>query len=255
MVWFFNSARSAPSALVLEFNIHPSDLRLHLAAGSHVSTGNTATVLFFVIEGFLPYGGGYGEFAMFQICLQGAMSAFLDNTAVLGRQVANIFYIFLSGFTSFIISYPRKTVWGKHQVKKIKSTKEIMPLPRAAPSWGAHVSGSNLAELRGGCMFTSHHKKVPSWNSRDDVWGFFLCESGAIPGDVHGRWIFQKHFIAATSVRQKQSGSIYIGGKGRKSAQLMLGARTPKLRSRSGVWYLVLFNIGKCLIYCRQIHS
>lgn len=58
VVCFFNSACSAPSALVLEFNIHPSDLRLHLAAGSHISTGNTATVLFFVIEGFLPYGGG-----------------------------------------------------------------------------------------------------------------------------------------------------------------------------------------------------
>lgn len=139
MVWFFNSARSAPSALVLEFNIHPSDLRLHLAAGSHVSTGNTATVLFFVIEGFLPYGGGYGEFAMFQICLQGAMSAFLDNTAVLGRQVANIFYIFLSGFTSFIISYPRKTVWGKHQVKKSNRQKKSCPCHERRPL-GAHTS-------------------------------------------------------------------------------------------------------------------
>lgn len=52
-----------------------------------------------------------GEFAMFQICPQGAVSAFLDNTPVEGRQVASTFHIFLSGFTSFIISYQRKTVW------------------------------------------------------------------------------------------------------------------------------------------------
>lgn len=58
---FYNSAQSAPSALVLEFNIHPTHLCLHLAAGSHISTGNGVTVLFFVIEGFLSYGGSWVE--------------------------------------------------------------------------------------------------------------------------------------------------------------------------------------------------
>lgn len=90
MCVFFNCAQPNPAALVFEFNIHPLDLRLHLAAGAHISRGNTATVLFFVIEDFLTYGG----VAMFQICPQGAMSAFLDNTRAQGRQVASIFQIF-----------------------------------------------------------------------------------------------------------------------------------------------------------------
>lgn len=67
------------------------------------------------------------------------MSAFLDNTAMLGRQVANIFHIFLSGFTSFIISYPRKTVWGKHQVKKSNRQKKSCPCHERRPL-GAHTS-------------------------------------------------------------------------------------------------------------------
>lgn len=80
--------------------------------------------------------GGTGSLQCSKSVYRGAMSAFLDNTAVLGSEVANIFHIFLSGFTSFIISYPRKTVWGKHRVK---STKKSCPCHERRPL-GAHTS-------------------------------------------------------------------------------------------------------------------
>lgn len=101
-------------------------------------------------------GGGTGSSQCSKSVYRGAMSAFLDNTPVLGKQVANIFHISFVRIYFFYYLLPKKNCLGE---TSSKINQKIMPLPRAAPSWGAHVSGSHLAELRGGCMFTSHHKK------------------------------------------------------------------------------------------------
>lgn len=160
------SAQPNHSAFVLEFNIPRSDLCLHLAAAAHISRGNTATVLFFVIEDFLAYGGwqaGGGEFAMFPICPQGAMSAFLDNTPVEGRQVASTFLIFCQDLLLLLSRTKEKLpgeTWSKKNRTTKKKKKKMVPLPRAVvPSWGAQVSGSHLTEQPSRCMFTSQRKK------------------------------------------------------------------------------------------------
>lgn len=173
------------------------------------------------------------------------MSAFLDNTPVEGRQVASTFHIFCQDLL-LLLSRTKEKLSGGTWSKKIKSTKKQKKKNALATSGGALLGRTHQREsprwaARQLHVYFPPLKKVSSWTSSS----FFLCHSIVDPGEVCGRWIFQKRFIAATSVRQKQSGSIYIGKKGRKSAQLISHAEhpTPELPSRPNAQYLAWFMI------------
>lgn len=187
-------------------------------------------------EGWGGGGWGYGEFAMFQICLQGAVSAFLDNTPVLGRQVANIFHIFFFCQDLLLLLSPtqEKLSGGKHQVKKSNQQKHHALATRGA-LLGAHTSA--------GCVFTSYHKKVPLWKSRDDwrlrillVWEWRDSWGCLRPMN------FSKAFYCRYECKTK---AIWLHLYWRAGNQHNWCSRAeqqkPKLRSRSGRCVIVAF--------------
>lgn len=138
-------------------------------------------------------GGAWGgrEFAMFQICPQGAMSAFLDNTPVEGRQVASTFHSFCSGFTSFIISYHRKSVWGN------MNKGNHAPATSGSGLVGRTRQSPRSATRQDACLLPTVEKNKKFLH---ETLAAVLLVSGQKFADAE---FFKSVFIAATSMRQK----------------------------------------------------